>query len=69
MSTLTIKPTATKSYSAPTEPMSPIATKLDVESSVTASAGDYTPMVLPVADPHIVGAIWNDGGASKISAG
>ena len=62
MSTQTIKPTATKSYSAPTEPMSPIATQLDVE-------GTTTPLVLPTADPAIAGAIWNDAGTITVSAG
>ena len=61
MSTLTIKPTATKSYSAPTEPMSPIATKLDVEATTT-------PLVIPTVDPGVVGAIWNDAGTITISS-
>ena len=60
MSTLTIKPTATKPYSAPKESMSPIATKMDVE-------GTTTPLILPTEDPGIVGAIWNDAGTVTVS--
>ena len=62
MSIQTIKPTATKPYSAPTKPMSPIATKTDVE-------GTTTPLVLPTSDPLVAGAIWNDTGVITISAG
>ncbi len=62
MSRLTIRPTATKPYSLPNEPMSALATQADVVNGTT-------PLIIPTADPKISGSLWNDGGTLTISAG
>ncbi|MHB0938989.1 MAG: hypothetical protein ACYC6A_21560 [Armatimonadota bacterium] len=37
--------------------------------SHSGAAGDGGPIILPTSDPHIAGALWNDGGTITISAG
>lgn len=41
---------------------------LTVTGNVTAS-GSANVLVIPTADPHVAGAIWNDTGTLKVSAG
>jgi len=41
----------------------------DVTTTGTPTFADLTLNNLPVADPHIEGALWNDSGTLKVSAG
>ena len=64
---LTIRPTATKPYTASlhAHAMSPLATEADVVKAIS----NTTPLVLPTTDPLVAGAIWNNAGTITVSAG
>ena len=77
MSTLTIRPTATKPYSMPKASMSPIATQTDIEyaASIQDTSNDATFVaqngglfIVPTVDPGVTGALWNNAGTLAISA-
>ena len=78
MSTLTIRPTATKPYSLPKASMSPIATETDIQTAAAVMdtyndamfvAQDGGLFIVPTTDPTVVGALWNNAGVLTISAG
>ena len=36
---------------------------------VTITSGTHTQIILPAADPHVVGALWNSSGTVTVSTG
>ncbi len=46
-----------------------VNTLTSIDGTVSVDVKDIVNVVVPTQDPHVVNALWNDGGTLKISAG